>query len=78
MFERYIVNKKDSMYEEKMKRARECLIEDVKNIMTILEGKGKLEIDTDKVLPYGNENSEQRAIEMDNKAMLYLFAKILQ
>ena len=78
MFERYIVNKKDSMYEEKMKRARECLIEDVKNIMTILEGKGKLEIDTDKVLPYGNENSEQRAIEMDNKAMLYLFAKTLK
>lgn len=78
MFERYIVNKKDSMYEEKMKRARECLIEDVKNIMTILEGKGKLEIDTDKVFPYGNENSEQRAIEMDNKAMLYLFAKTLK
>lgn len=49
-----------------------------KNIMTILQGEGKIEINPDKVLPYGDENSEQRAIEMDNKAMLYLFAKTLK
>lgn len=78
MFERYIVNRKDSIYEEKMERARKCLLEDMRNIMVMLEGEGTLEVDPDKVLPYGDENSEQRAIEMDNKAMLYLFAKTLK
>lgn len=78
MFERYILNKKAPVYREKMERARKCLLEDVKNIMTILQGEGKIEINPDKVLPYGDENSEQRAIEMDNKAMLYLFAKTLK
>ncbi len=79
MFERYILNKKKLRYiEKKMERARKCLLEDVKNIMTILQGEGKIEINPDKVLPYGDENSEQRAIEMDNKAMLYLFAKTLK
>lgn len=78
MFERYIVNKKEPIYREKMERAKNCLLEDIRNIMIMFEGKGKLEVDPSKVLPYGDENSEQRAIEMDNKALLYLFAKTLK
>ena len=32
----------------------------------------------ENVLPGGNENCERRFIEMDNKAMLYLFMKGIQ
>ena len=80
-FEEYIkakiYNKEVQKYEIQIEEARQCLVEDMKNILSILEGKNLIKVDPTKRLPGGHENSEQRAIEMDNKALLYIFAKAL-
>lgn len=76
--EQYISNGKDIKSEIQLQQAEECLMEDVKNILVILQEKGLIEVDYRKRLPAGEENSTKRAIEMDNKAMLYVFAKTLK
>ncbi len=80
-FEEYIKakvqGKNFEMYEHQLEEAERCLIEDMKNILTILQGKSLINVDLTNRLPGGYENSEQRAIEMDNKAMLYMFSQIL-
>lgn len=63
--------------EKEMNIARECLEEDVRNILVILSKEGLISVDPDLKLPKGTENSERRLIEMDNKAMLYVFCKAL-
>lgn len=42
-----------------------------------VQGNNCIEVDLGNRLPGGDENSEQRPIEMDNKAILYMFAKSL-
>lgn len=76
--EQYITNGKDENSKIQMQQAEECLMEDVRNILVILQEKGLIEIDYNKRLPAGEENSAKRAIEMDNKAMLYIFTKNLK
>lgn len=76
-FEQYVINGKNESDRIQLNRAEECLMEDVKNLLVILQQKGLIEVDPGKILPAGEENSEKRAIEMDNKALLYLFAKTL-
>lgn len=78
MFERYVETGRDRYYDIQLRKAKECLMEDTKNILVILEKKGLIFLDYDNVLPAGYQNSERRAIEMDNKAMLYTFAKSLK
>ena len=63
--------------EEEMNCARECMEEDLRNIIAILSKKGLINVRESNILPGGFENSERRLIEMDNKAMLYLFADSL-
>ena len=76
--EQYITNGKDENSKIQLQQAEECLMEDVRNILVILQEKGLIEIDYNKRLPAGEENSAKRAIEMDNKAMLYIFTKNLK
>jgi len=77
-FEQYIMSGKDESYKVQLKQAEECLMEDIRNILVILQEKGLIEIDYNNRLPAGDENSAKRAIEMDNKAMLYMFAQTLK
>ena len=77
-FEEYIMSKKSEKNRIQLQQAEECLMEDVRNILVILQGKGLIEIDPRKILPVGEENSAKRSIEMDNKAMLYVFTKALK
>ena len=60
-----------------LEQAKKCLEEDMKNILVLLQGKGLIEINPENRLPGGDENSESRPIEMDNKAILYMFTKSL-
>lgn len=57
--------------------SRLCLIEDCKNLITILSNKGLIECTRQLILPQGPENCPKRPIEMDNKAILYIFSKYL-
>ena len=75
--EQYILNKTDANRDE-MNLARECLEEDVRNIIVCLSKKGLITVNPALVLPKGEMNSEKRLIEMDNKAMLYVFCKSLE
>ncbi len=77
-FEEYIKNNKKDGFTNKLAQAEKCLIQDAKNILVILEGKGLINVEKENILPEGNENSERRAIEMDNKAILYTFLKSLK
>lgn len=77
-FEQYILSGKDNRFESQMKQAKECLVEDVRNILVMLQGKGTFELNPRNILPTGDENSAKRAIEMDNKAMLYIFTRALK
>ena len=63
--------------EDEMNLAKQCMDEDVRNLITILSKKGLIRVTRSLKLPGGNENSEKRLIEMDNKAMLYIFCKSL-
>lgn len=61
-----------------MEEARSCMEEDVRNILVILSKKGLININRYLRLPLGMENSQKRLIEMDNKAMLYVFGKAIE
>ena len=72
--EKYILSGRTEGKEE-FEQAERCLIEDMQNMIRILQGN---ELLTPKnLLPAGSENCSKRAIEMDNKAILYLFARAL-
>ena len=58
--------------------SKACLLEDTRNLLTMLEGKGLVKIDRSLILPSGYENCAKRSIEMDNKALLYIFSKNLK
>lgn len=77
-FEKYILSGKDKKEELQMKQAEACLLEDMNNLLTIFEENRDIQISPEKILPVGTENSERRAIEMDNKAILYLFLRTLK
>lgn len=77
-FEQYISSGKSQYAALQLSQAEECLMEDVQNILAILQNQGTIQRDPNKRLPGGYENSEKRAIEMDNKAILYIFAKSLR
>lgn len=77
-FEEYIRSGKTEKARLQLEQAEKCLMEDTKNILAILEGKGDIEVDLNNRLPSGIENCALRAIEMDNKAALYVFAKALK
>lgn len=75
LFEQHVLNKNNSKIENAMIEAKQCLDEDTKNIIKIFENKGSISV-SDRKLPSSNEiNCIQRPIEMDNKALIYLFAK---
>lgn len=76
-FQDYILNSKNERLGDQLKQAEKCVMDDVRNLLVILQDKGTLEI-SDNILPPGNENSEKRAIEMDNKAILYIFSQALK
>ena len=77
-FEEYIRSGRSERCRIQLQQAEECLMEDVRNILVILQRKGLIEINPRNMLPPGDENSAKRAIEMDNKAMLYIFAQTLR
>lgn len=77
-FEQYIKLGKEEIYLDKLLSAQKCLLEDTRNIIAILSEKGSILCDANNVLPVGFENSERRFIEMDNKAMLYIFAQVVK
>lgn len=74
--EKYIKDKTIQNQEE-MEEARDCMEEDVRNILVILSKKGLISVNKYLRLPTGMENSQKRIIEMDNKAMLYIFGKTI-
>lgn len=77
-FEKYIQSGKNEENAKQLEQAEKCLIEDSKNILVLLSGKGLVGISKENRLPKGMENSEKRAIEMDNKAILYLWIDSLK
>lgn len=77
-FEEYIKNGKKDKYRAELQQAEKCLIEDTTSMISVLEGKKVDKSFITNILPEGNENCERRFIEMDNKAILYLFAKGIQ
>ena len=77
-FEQYILSGKSPKYKSQVEQARVCLMEDMENILHILQAKGKINCESTAMLPAGMENSEKRAIEMDNKALLYIYAQALR
>ena len=77
-FEEYIQSEKAENISIELKQAEECLMEDVRNIICILQKKGLIQVNKRTVLPIGSENAIKRPIEMDNKAMLYIFSKSLE
>lgn len=77
-FEQYILSGKNPEYKGDLDKATDCLNEDMRNVVTILKGKGEFDFDNHSVLPVGTENSQKRPIEMDNKALLYIYAQSLK
>ena len=77
-FEEYILSQQNESLRLKMDLSRKCMEEDMKNILCILMNKGIITIDPKLILPLSNHNCPKRAIEMDNKAILYMFAKCLR
>ena len=77
-FEQYINSGKSENYGMQLKQAEDCLMEDVRNILVILQGNGLIELNSRNILPVGYENSEKRSIEMDNKAILYMFTRAIK
>ncbi len=57
-------------------QAKICFEEDVKNIVSILSG-NKIRKSTQK-LPTGETKTPNRPIELDNKALLYLFCNTIE
>lgn len=71
-----------------MEVAKYCLMNDIKNMINLFKKQGEIDIydrhstkiitgGLENTLPSGEEHSARRAIEMDNKALLYLFLKSL-
>lgn len=77
-FEMSIYNPENEVLKTEMEQARKCMLEDTKNLIKILENKGLISVDRNLVLPEGRENSLRRFIEMDNKAVIYEFAKTFE
>lgn len=77
-FEQYILNGKNPKLRGQVEQAMGCLMQDMRNILVILQGNGTIDTENHIMLPGGFENSQKRAIEMDNKAMLYKFAQVLK
>ena len=75
--ENYIANKDDERRYNELKQAEMCLMEDVRNLIVVLDNQGVITLDKNNILPQGMENAEKRIIEMDNKALVYAFAKSL-
>ena len=76
--EQFILNNQDPKFELQVMQAEACLMDDIKNMLVVLSGEGVIDSKSELILPGGVENSQKRAIEMDNKAMLYEFAKTLK
>lgn len=76
-FEEYILSSQSDKVKSQLENAKECLLEDTSNILKVLENQGIISVDSNLVLPLGKENSPRRFIEMDNKAMLFVFVKSL-
>ena len=77
-FEEYILSYKKEKVKIELEQAKKCLLEDTSNILKILENKGLINVNPSLALPRGKENCARRFIEMDNKAMLYVFCKALK
>ena len=77
-FEEYIKSGKDENLLIDLKQAEKCLMDDVTNILVILKGEGAINLSQKNILPVGMENSNKRSIEMDNKAILYIFSQLLK
>lgn len=77
-FEEYIKNGKSGNYRIELQQAEKCLMEDTASMISVLEGRKIDKRFITNILPTGDENCERRFIEMDNKAILYLFAKGIQ
>ena len=73
--ERYILSGRTDG-EEEYEIAEQCLQEDMNNILRLLQGE-KITVANTR-LPAGTENSAKRTIEMDNKALLFLFGQALK
>lgn len=77
-FEQYILTGKSPRYKAQVEQAETCLLEDVQNVLSFLQDKKKINIESKNILPVGTENSLKRAIEMDNKALLYQYLNALK
>ncbi len=76
-FEEYVLSSQDEDFKAQMELSRRCMEEDTRNILCILSQKGIINVDSKLKLPMSSYNSPKRAIEMDNKAILYIFCKCL-
>lgn len=65
-----------SQESDKYNKIKKCFEEDVSNIINILSGEPIVK-PFDK-LPFGKDMSVDRAIELDNKMLLYIFTKNIQ
>lgn len=61
--------------ENHMEEAQECMEEDVRNIVRFFSGTSICV--SKESLPVGELKTTDRAIEMDNKALLYIYARVL-
>lgn len=77
-FEEYILSGQSEDTRVQMNMARKCMEEDTKNILVLLSNKGIINVNPKFILPQSDENCQKRAIEMDNKAILYIFSKALE
>lgn len=77
-FEQYIENGKNEQEALQLAQAEECMMEDIRNMLVIFQGKGLIQVNPVKRLPGGSENAQKRAIEMDNKALLFIFCQALK
>lgn len=76
-FEEYILSEQSEDVRVQVDIARKCMEEDTKNLLVLLSNKGIININPRLILPKSDENCSKRAIEMDNKAILYIFCKTL-
>ena len=77
-FEEYILSGQNENSRIQMDMARKCMEEDTRNILVLLANNGLISVNPKLVLPQSDENCQKRAIEMDNKAVLYIFSKALE
>lgn len=77
-FEKYITEGRTQQLAIQLAQAEDCMMEDTRNLLSILDGRSDVKVDPNNRLPGGIENSERRAIEMDNKAILYIYSQALK